>query len=124
MAIPDDPTPLQVFVAATGIGAVAGMTAALRSSAALVGRYVGSSILTGGLSALLTALVCHNYARDSSSIYLLLGISGIAGYGGPVVLDAMLAVLVKFIGQKGNQIADNYTPRRRREEPSDEVNKQ
>lgn len=121
MALDNDPTPIQLFIAAAGIGAIGGLAAALRSSIALTGRYVGSSVLTAVLSALLTALIGHNIAREQANVWMLLGVSGLAGYGGATLLDAGLAVLVKFVGAKGDRIDKTFKPGKYEERPNDEV---
>lgn len=113
-----DPTPLQIIVAAIGIGALAGMASALRTTMALTGRYVGSSILTSILTAVLTVLIGWYYVQESKHIYFLLGISGLAGYGGATLLDAALAVLVRFVGKQDKR---PFVPGKYVEPPSDEV---
>lgn len=97
-----DPSPLQIFISATIIGGLAGFASALRSTSILTGRYVGSAVLTAGLTGLITALIGHAYVHESNNIYFLLGVSGLAGYGGATLLDAALAVLIRFVGSKGD----------------------
>jgi hypothetical protein len=124
MSLPEgDPSPIQVFIAAAAIGGLAGLASALRTSVLLTGRYVGSSILTASLSGLLTALIGHNYVRESANVYFLLGVSGLAGYGGATLLDAALAVLVKFVGSKGVEIKGDRPSKtlKYQTDPSDEV---
>lgn len=115
----NDPTPLQIIVAAGGIGALAGMASALRTQIALTGRYVGSSVLTSVLTAVLTVLIGWYYVQESKHIYFLLGVSGLAGYGGATLLDAALAVLVRFVGSK--EFKKPPAPGKHQEVPSDEV---
>lgn len=114
----NDPTPLQIIAAAVAIGGLAGMASALRTSIVLTGRYVGSSVLTSILTAVLTVLIGWYYVQESRHIYFLLGVSGLAGYGGATLLDAALAVLVKFIGKQDpkTQVLGRY-----KDPPSDEV---
>lgn len=119
---PDDPSPLQIFVAAVSIGALAGLASALRSAAALTGRYVGSSILTAALTALLTSLIGHQYVTESKNIYFLLGVSGLAGYGGATLLDSALAMLIRFVGAKVDAASGTgATLKKSDRPPSDEV---
>lgn len=120
---PNDPTPVQIFASAVGIGAVAGFASALRSAAILTGRYVGSSVLTGCLTALLTCLIGHQYSRDNIGPYALLGISGLAAYGGATLLDSMLAMLIRFVGAKVDQASGPGQSTRYSRPPSDEVRK-
>lgn len=121
MAIdPNDPSPLQIFAAAIGIGALAGFASALRSAAVLTGRYVGSSVLTASLTALLTCLIGHQYVKESGNVYFLLGVSGLAGYGGATLLDSALAMLIRFVGAKVDQAAGK-TPKIYEKPPSDDA---
>lgn len=116
-----DPTPLQIIVAAVGIGGLAGIASALRTQVALTGRYVGSSVLTSVLTAVLTVLIGWYYVQESKHIYFLLGVSGLAGYGGATLLDAALAVLVKFVGSKEAKQGKPFVPGKYQETPSDEI---
>lgn len=94
-----DPSPLQIVAAAVAIGGLAGMAQALRTQVALTGRYVGSSVLTSILTAVLTVLIGWYYVQETRHIYFLLGVSGLAGYGGATLLDAGVALLVKIVGK-------------------------
>ena len=118
---PDDPTPLQIIAAAVGIGALAGMAQALRTTVLLTGRYVGSSVLTSVLTAILTVLIGWYYVQETRHIYFLLGISGLAGYGGATLLDAGVALLVKIVGKQSDKRNIVPGPGKYQETPSDEI---
>lgn len=124
----NDLSPLTIIITGAVIGALGGLLKVLRDKAAITARFAASGVLTGLFTGMLTILSLYGLAKERDSIYMLLAVAGLAGYGGAMILDAALAVLVKFIGTKGDQVAGNLSggvERRKKYEdsPSDEVSR-
>jgi hypothetical protein len=84
--------PLHIFFSAFTISSLAGLAALLRSQNQLSMRAICSAILYSGMTGLIVALTLYNYF-GAEYIFLLLGVSGLAGIGGATVIDFIVQLI-------------------------------
>lgn len=89
-----DYSTIQLLCTAFVLSAIGGLASLLRSGNPLTYRAIFTAILYNGMMGLLIALVWWNYFHETN-IYLLLGVSGLAGMGGVTVVDFLIRVIKK-----------------------------
>jgi hypothetical protein len=92
---PETHTPLQVFLSAFVLSSFGGLAALLRSNQEVTLRAVLSALMYSGGLGVVIALLLFNTFEGKGNIYVLLGISGLAGMGGMTLVDFIVQVLKK-----------------------------
>jgi hypothetical protein len=91
--MPEQLTPLQLFVCCFALAAAGGVAALLRSGRSITWRSLLSAVLYSGLTGLVLGLVWYNYFDGQKNLFFLLGICGLAGLGGTTLMDLVVQVL-------------------------------
>ena len=81
--------PFEFLSSALAIASFGGLAALLRSKQKLSTRAVAAAIIYSGISGLIVFLLLCNYC-GAENVYLLLGVSGLAGIGNVTVIDFLI----------------------------------
>ena len=81
--------PFEFLSSALAIASFGGLAALLRSKQKLSPRAVAAAIIYSGISGLIVFLLLCNYC-GAENVYLLLGVSGLAGIGNVTVIDFII----------------------------------
>ena len=105
----DDRDPTSVLGLAFSLSSVAGLAALLRSNQQLTTRAVFSAFLNSGLTGGVIGAIWWNWYGGSGHPWFMLGVSTLAGLGGPVFLDFILQLSQDSLKDWAKAVVTRYS---------------